>query len=73
VAGHQHAVEGGVHVGLQVAVAEGHRVLEGDQGVLQAHQVRVPGAAAVREGEHRAGLVEAGVEEREAGARAGHA
>ena len=48
-------------------------MLEGDRGVLQVHQVRVAGAAVVREGEHRAGLVETGIEEREAGARAGHA
>ena len=53
VEGQQHAVAGEVHVGLEVAVAELHGVLERVQGVLQAREVGVVRAAAVRERQHR--------------------
>jgi hypothetical protein len=54
------AVAGRVQVGLQVAVAEADRVLEGVQRVLVADQVRVLGAAAVRHRD-RTVVVEVGV------------
>ncbi len=52
VEGQQHAVAGEVDVGLEVGVAERHGVLERGEGVLQADQVGVVRAAAVREREH---------------------
>ena len=51
VEGQQDAVTGGVHVGLQVAVAEPDRVLEGGEGVLEAGDVRVGGSAAMGSGQ----------------------
>ena len=55
VEGEQHAVAGDVDVGLEVAVAEGDRVLERRQGVLEPLDLGVVGAAAVGEGQHRPG------------------
>ena len=72
VEGEQHPVPGGVHVGLEVPVAEVDRVLERGEGVLQSLEVGVERAAAVREGEHRARLLQPGVQERVAAAGSGH-
>ena len=55
VEGEQHAVGGDVDVGLEVVVAQRHRVLERRQGVLEALDLGVVGAAAVGEREHAAG------------------
>ena len=62
VEGQQHAVAGGVHVGLEVAVAERDGVPEGVQRVLGAGDLGVQRTAAVGHRDHRAGLVEHGVE-----------
>ena len=67
VEGEQHAVTGGVDVGLEVAVAERDGVPEGVQRVLDAGDLRVQGAAAVGHRDHRARLVEHGVEVGEPG------
>ena len=58
VEGEQHPVTGGMHVGLQVLVAEVHRVLERGQRVLQPLDLRVERTPAVGEGQDCAGLVE---------------
>src|SRR4051794_2003095 len=68
VEGDQLSVVGRVHVGLQVAVAEGRRVLEGEHGVLETGYVRMAGSAAVGEGEDAA-VLHRFVEEAETGAR----
>ena len=65
--GEQHAVAGHVHVGLEVVVAQRDRVLERRQGVLQARDLGVVGAAAVGEREHAARVAGHLVEVGEAG------
>ena len=62
VEGQQHAVAGGVHVGLEVVVAERDRVPEGVQGVLGAGDLGVQRTAAVGHRDHGARLVEDSVE-----------
>ena len=72
VEGEQHTVAGGVDVRLEVAITQGDRVPERRHGVLEARDVGVMGAAAVRKGQHGPVLAEHLVEVRVAGARRGH-
>jgi hypothetical protein len=69
VEGQQHAVTTRVHVGLEVVVASFTGVPERVERVLQAHQLGMHRSAAMGHRDHRARLVQHGVEVCEPGAR----